>query len=238
MTDLKPVTLARDRFGTSPISLELNGDTSCTVNVAIPQFDQRVRNHYATDQGSKDHDPPFQDFGLVLTMNRDCLLNLLQSNETLDPTIKPLLQKYGALIIRRARLEKTDTAASQRNIFPNLKFHYDRTISQGNYYSLFFRDPEDPSHCPPRTSSTLITSNAVIQLEAQRSGQWNGHLQPWYDLFQNTDVKNLTGDILLEQTWSEPEGTGEIVILDNSTVMHASYYRQSKGYPIGVRYLY
>lgn len=238
MTDLKPVTLAKDRFGSSPVSVKLNGDIDCDVQVAITEYDQKVCRHYGTNRWPDAFDPPFRNFGLLITMNRNCLLDLLQSDEALDPTIKPLLKEYGALIIRGAHLNKTDTAASQRNIFPNLKFHYDRTVSQGNYYSLFFRDPGDPSHRPPRKSSTLITSNAVIQLEAQRSGQWNGHLQPWYDLFQDADINALTDEILLEQSWSEPEGTGEIVILDNSTVMHASYYRQSKGYPIGVRYLY
>ena len=54
------------------------------------------------------------------------------------------------------------------------------------------------------------------------------------------DVAALVGEIMVEQPWQAPEGTGEITILDNRTVLHASYYErhQDKGYPIAVRYLF
>jgi hypothetical protein len=48
------------------------------------------------------------------------------------------------------------------------------------------------------------------------------------------------GQVLLELGWRAPAGTGEIALLDNRTVLHASYYprAQQKGYPIAVRYLF
>lgn len=52
-------------------------------------------------------------------------------------------------------------------------------------------------------------------------------------------MATIIGHVVFEQTWIEPEGTGEIAIIDNATVLHASYYRNASvlGYPIGVRYL-
>ena len=43
---------------------------------------------------------------------------------------------------------------------------------------------------------------------------------------------------MLEETWSAPPGSGEIVVFDNRTVLHASYSSGKAGYPIGVRYLF
>ena len=50
----------------------------------------------------------------------------------------------------------------------------------------------------------------------------------------------LDYNIVLEQAWDAPRGTGEIVVIDNRTVQHAAYYRTpaGPGYPIGARYLY
>lgn len=52
-------------------------------------------------------------------------------------------------------------------------------------------------------------------------------------------LDDVLGRIVLEHAWDRPEGTGEISLLYNRTVLHASYYRikDTKGYPIGVRYL-
>jgi hypothetical protein len=59
------------------------------------------------------------------------------------------------------------------------------------------------------------------------------------ELYLEDDMKSLINDIVLENPWNEPHGTGEISILDNRTVLHASYYKNitMKSYRIGVRYL-
>ena len=64
-------------------------------------------------------------------------------------------------------------------------------------------------------------------------------MQANYRIFKNEAAHELLGKVLLEHGWNEPSGTGEISLLDNRTVLHASYYRDrvTKGYPIGVRYL-
>ncbi|MCH7831773.1 MAG: hypothetical protein IIC55_02770 [Proteobacteria bacterium] len=59
-----------------------------------------------------------------------------------------------------------------------------------------------------------------------------------YAIFKDEDLEPLIGDILLEQPWTAPEGTGEICVFDNRTLQHASYYLARRGYSIGVRYLF
>ena len=223
---------------TNPSRIMLGEWGLCRAGIMITGYDKRISKTYNLPDRSDAHDPVFRQFGLLVEFEKETTLPLIGDGEQLDSAAKSLLKRHGAMVLRNARISETDRQTSQRNIFPNLKFHYDRTPSQGNYFSLFFRDPDDPAQHPPRQSSTLIAANSVIQLEAQKTGQWNGSLQPWYDLFQDSDIAQLSGDILLEQTWSAPAGTGEIVLLDNSAVMHASYYREAKGYQIGVRYLF
>ena len=130
-------------------------------------------------------------------------------------------------------------AGGQRNIFPDLQFHYDRSPLQENRFSLFSRDPFDPVQRLPRESSTLILPNLAAYLQAVREGRApEAGEQAKYSIFGSTELDPLIGDILLELPWDAPEGAGELCIFDNRTVYHASYYREAKGYPIGVRYLY
>jgi hypothetical protein len=42
---------------------------------------------------------------------------------------------------------------------------------------------------------------------------------------------------VLEQPWSAPSGTGEMCVIDNRAVMHASFHRETRGYKIAVQYL-
>jgi hypothetical protein len=59
------------------------------------------------------------------------------------------------------------------------------------------------------------------------------------DLFAGVDMDPLIGELILEQPWNEPEGTGEIVVVDNRTALHATYHKDGRtaGYRIGARYL-
>ena len=45
---------------------------------------------------------------------------------------------------------------------------------------------------------------------------------------------------MVELDWRAPEGVGEIALVDNLTVLHASYYAHPKfqGYPTAVRCLF
>ncbi len=60
-----------------------------------------------------------------------------------------------------------------------------------------------------------------------------------YDLFAEEEMNTLIGNVVMENRWDKPEGIGELSILDNRTVLHASYYRHTYelGYRIGVKYL-
>ncbi|MFQ5773970.1 MAG: hypothetical protein ACE5GS_05600 [Kiloniellaceae bacterium] len=137
-------------------------------------------------------------------------------------------------------LPERQRAQGQRNIFPSLRFHLDRGSTQRDRYSLFTRDPFDPVQQAPRTSSTLVLANVVAYLQALRVGHGAHEFRSLYRLFEEEDISPLIDEVVLELPWRAPEGTGEISILDNRTVLHASYYTRDrdKGYPIGVRYLY
>lgn len=49
----------------------------------------------------------------------------------------------------------------------------------------------------------------------------------------------ISFNVILEHAWNEPQGTGEISIIDNITCLHASYYPRvyEPGYKIRVRYV-
>ncbi len=60
-----------------------------------------------------------------------------------------------------------------------------------------------------------------------------------HDLFGNEKIVPLLGDTIMEQGWNEVDGTGEIAVVDNRNLLHATYHKdgKTKGYPIGARYL-
>ncbi len=53
------------------------------------------------------------------------------------------------------------------------------------------------------------------------------------------EIGALVGEVLVEMDWRAPQGVGEIALIDNRTVLHASYHPhpEHKGYGISVRYL-
>ena len=121
-------------------------------------------------------------------------------------------------------------------MIPHLSFHLDRGYNQDKQYSLFCRDPFDEVQKDPRSSSTLVAGNRVCYL--QKMLEANGvasSLGAQCGLFKDGNLG--IGRIVFEQAWKAPQATGEICIIDNRTVMHASLYKPSKDYPIGVRYL-
>lgn len=216
------------------------GRTRFTAGVAIPNYAQRVAKHYGTAPEQTGIPFDFRHFGVVVDFEDPLELPVFDAERRLDDDLREVIAAFGPIMIRNAHLPDRERGQGQRNIFPSLRFHIDRGSTQADHYSLFWRDPFDLAHRMPRTSSTLIIANAVAYLQAAREGDRTPHFKSLYQLFEDEDVSTLVGDIMIEQAWSAPEGVGEITILDNRSVLHASYYArpEDRGYPIGVRYLY
>ena len=233
-----------------PIEGKVNG-SAFQARIGIPAYAENVARHYNGICGGKleqlcrkiEIPPAFPNFGLVCEFDRPVELAVHDDDLTLDEGLRRIIDRFGPIIIYNASLPTDARREAQRNIFPNLNFHFDRGPNQPTQYSLFFRDPADPVQVKPRESSTVFVANVVAHLQYAKEGHFRPEDKPWrsrYDIFtEEEDFDGLVGDIVLEHAWNRPEGTGEISLLFNRTVLHASYYRKTntKGYPIGVRYL-
>jgi hypothetical protein len=216
------------------------GSTDYTASVAIPRHLDWVAEHYGPEISASPLPLAFPQFGIVVEFERHVEIAVCNMGRVLDANLRAAVEKFGPVMLRNASLPERDRHAGQRNIFPSLRFHLDRGDTQDDRYSLFWRDPFDETHRMPRTSSTLIVINAVAYLQARREGDKDTHFKSLYQIFENENMQDLIGKVVLEQGWRAPPGTGEICILDNRTVMHASYYPEpsDRGFPIGVRYMY
>ena len=216
------------------------GGIPFSARVAIPNHTEMVRRHYAAQLGACAIPIQFAQFGVCIEFERPVEFRVHDAGRVLDDGLREIIETFGPVMIRNAVMPDGERTGGQRNIFPNLRFHFDRGATQADRYSLFWRDPFDPVQREPRTSSTLILANAVAQLQALKEGDTTRDLKSLYQLYDDEDVGPSIGEVMIEQSWNAPIGTGEIAILDNRTVLHASHYRrpQDKGYPIGVRYLF
>lgn len=81
--------------------------------------------------------------------------------------------------------------------------------------------------------------NHAAYLQALDENHGEHDFKSSYEFFGDTDASALIGKVLFELPWNAGHGVGEIALLDNRKVMHASYYPRAsdKGYPISVRYL-
>lgn len=217
------------------------------ARAAIPDYGQKISEHYAefirnglADLSRRISTPfDFSSFGLIIQFDKPQEIELYDEEFALDQDVKEAIRQFGPVILRNAYMSSKCRSEGQRNIFPDLSFHIDRGSTQDNQYSLFCRDPFDEVQKAPRESSTLLIANIIGYLQAKKQGQNPpDRLKKLYAIFDNEDLPPLFDKILLHQPWAEPEGTGEICMLDNRTVLHASYYRGAQGYPIGVRYLF
>jgi len=107
---------------------------------------------------------------------------------------------------------------------------------------MYSRDPFDEEQTYPRTSSTLFIPSATGLLQAIRENiidRDRKGMGSSFTIFTKEDTNQLRGRIILEHAWNEPQGTGELSMLDNVTSLHASFSPNpsEKGYKIGVRYL-
>jgi hypothetical protein len=161
----------------------------------------------------------------------------------LDEGLRQLIARVGAVIIRNAYMVAKFRDRGHRNRFPHLNFHIDRSVNQPTQYSMYTRNPFDDEQKYPRTSSTLFVPSIVANLQAVKEQQPNAAsdkgIRNTYTLFTDEDMSQILNNIVLEHSWDQPQGVGEISMLDNRTSLHASYYRHpaEKGYKIGVRYL-
>lgn len=214
------------------------GSTGYEVQVAIADYANRVARHYGTSPSKLPVELPFGHFGLHWSFEAPVEISLYDSARVLCDTTRDMISRFGPISFTNAYLHSEARAEGQRNIFPSLDFHYDRAPVHDNQYSLFFRDPFDAVQREPRKSTSLILANAAVYLQEKKEGGDMSKFRSLHHLFEHEDVAALVGEIMTEETWSAPSGTGEIVVFDNRTVLHASYYNGEAGYPIGVRYLF
>ena len=227
------------------------GGASFTARIAIPNYGGRIAHHYRAIApkglavACATAGIPFglTQFGLVLRFAEPTELPIHDADMTLNDQVRALVDSFGPVIFRNAYLDGGVRQRCHRNIFPHLRFHLDRGPAMSNQYSCFTRDPFDAEQRRPRATSTLFIANIVAWLEMVRAGACDPAVERGvrasYDLFGGADMAPLLGNTVLDQPWNEPDGTGEIAVIDNRTVQHASYHKDGRtgGYPIGARYL-
>lgn len=223
-----------------------------TATIAIPHYDERIARHYcdiAPDglkRACRQADIPFElrHFGLVVSFAVATEIAIHDTEMALDESVRRLVGSFGPVVFRNAHIESSVRERFHRNIFPHLKFHVDRNSAMPNQFSCFTRDPFDAEQRRPRASSTVFVANIVAWLEMVRSGRCAANaergVRASYELFNGQDMAPLLENVVFEQPWSEPDGIGEIAIIDNRTVLHATYHKDgmTSGYRIGARYLF
>ncbi len=237
---LDPTALAAlQRDPRTPVEGRLNG-TAYTARIAIPDYGARIERHYGRRLSVLDMDFPFRHFGLSIEFETPVELAVHDDERRLDAGLRALLGRFGPLTLSNANLPDRVRASGQRNVFQSLSFHIDRGHTQDDHISLFWRDPFDPVQHQPRNSSTLVLANAAAYLQAVKEGYGEHKFKLLYQLFEDEDIDPLIGEVMVELGWRAPEGVGEISLVDNLTVLHASYYAhpEYKGYPISVQYLF
>lgn len=235
----------------SPIELKIQ-DYSASAQIVIPNYLQHLKEFYNQPYISdinktvRNSGIPFnfdKHFGLEINFTQATELQFHDADFAFLGDCKKLIQMYGVVILRNVRVDQASRDVGHRNRFPHLIFHRDRNEYQPTPYSLYTRDPTDPEQRLPRISSTLFTANIVAYLQCMRENDYEQisgkELNSHYDIFKHEDLSKAIGKVLVEHKWDEPEGTGEIAMLDNRTALHASYLRHhpKPGYRIGVRYL-
>jgi len=229
------------RFGNAPYS----------AKIALPDYNQRLLKHYSqilhgniVSYSQRVQIPyAYTHYGLIIDFENPVEVALHTEEMVLDEGLRELIARIGPVIIRNAYMVSRYRDQGHRNRFPHLNFHIDRSENQPTQYSMYTRNPFDSEQQFPRTSSTLFIPSLVGNLQAVKEEQPNARsdigIRNTYTLFTNEDMNSLLNNIILEHAWDQPQGIGEISMLDNRTALHSSYYRNpaEKGYKIGVRYL-
>ncbi len=219
------------------------------AKIGIPDYADNVSRHYSDilndnlNQFCQATAIPFDfvHFGLVCEFEKAFEIPAYSETRILHDNLKEIIRRLGVAVLKNVYLSERERTQGHRARFKQLNFHRDRGSHQPEHYSLYFRDPFDEVQKYPRTSSTLFIANIVAYLQLMKEKRLKPDekmIRNHYEIFTKNSIECLTEDIVLEHTWTAPEGTGEISCLDNHAALHASYYRTAeKGYPIGVRYL-
>lgn len=221
------------------------------LHIAMPNYVQQLQQFYGTallpdvktvvDRSGIAFDT--QHFGLVVRYEEPVVLTMHNEALELLGNAKALIRQFETVTIINASLNQDSRDYGHRNRFPHLKFHRDRNETQPTPYSLYTRNPFDPEQSKPRTSSTLFIANLVAYLQCMKQRDYDQikekGTQSHYDIFKDQDMSEVLGKVVYEHRWNEPEGVGEISMLDNRRSLHASFMRDEiyQGYRIGVRYL-
>ena len=210
-----------------------------TARIIIPNYATRLERHYGRSPSTLGVDFRFRHFGLAVEFEEPVEVAVHDPKRRLDEGLRALVACFGPVTLRNAHLPDRQRMNGQRNVFPSLSFHVDRSRTQDDHTSLFWRDPFDPVQRMPRSSSTLVLANAAAYLQALKEGHREHEFKQLYQLFEAEEIGALVGEVLVELGWRSPQGVGEIALIDNRTVLRASYYPhpEHKGYGISVRYL-
>lgn len=221
------------------------------AKIIIPNYKQRITHFYNQtlksnlDKLCKDLDIPlvFQHFGLELKFETPMQLRLHNTEMLMPDNLHQIIKEIGVVIIKNAYLDSEHRDMGHRNRFPQLNFHVDRSEKQPTHYSMYTRNPFDAEQKEPRLSSTLFVAKIIGHLQTAKEKNIDPNnpeiKKGSYQIFTKEDMSTLIDNIIIEHAWDEPQGTGEISMLDNINCLHASYYRHPtiKGYKIGVRYV-
>ena len=223
----------------------------CQLSFVIPDYAENLQKYYTellkTDLSGFSQalsiPMPFKHFGVQCRFNQAIELDLHDEEMSLLGSIRQLIDDFGPLFLKNVYMRANYRDMGHRNRFPHLSFHIDRSVNQPTPYSLYTRDPFDAEQRHPRTASTLFIPNLAAYLQCMKEGACHPDtdkvVRPQYQLFGGEEMTKVLGNIVAEQTWDDPEGTGEVAIIDNRTVLHSSYYRSADrdSYRIGVRYV-
>lgn len=226
-------------------------NSAYTARISLPDYDQRLLNHYQSVLGgnladySTQVEIPFEfkHFGVEIDFLDPVELELYDNDSLLNDGIRHIIAKIGPVIIRNATMVEKFREPGHKNRFPHLSFHCDRSDKQPTPYSMYTRDPLDEEQTHPRTSSTLFGPSIIGSLQTMKESEADSipevGVAMHYSIFDQEDMSTILNNIVLEHSWDQPQGIGEISMLDNRTCLHASYYRKpfDLGYKIGVRYL-
>lgn len=222
-----------------------------TAHLAIPNYRDRLLKHYSdivkgdlNEFCQRAEIPPLDidHYGVIIKFEKPEVLTLHTHDLELESGIKTLIKQVGTVIIKNAYMDIEFRNRCHRGRFPQLNFHVDRSPGQPTHYSMYSRDPFDDEQKFPRTSSTLFIPQVTAHLQAIKEQLIRPNekkMKPSYVLFTEEDMTELRDNIILEHSWNEPQGVGELSMLDNFTALHSSYFPNphAKGYKIGVRYL-
>lgn len=240
--------------------LELNPDSSVSGNISghsfeakiiIPNYLQIIQQAYKTQlDHSLDYyinnlklPALFKHFGVCISFNEPTEIHLHNLDMELESSAKQLIDKYGALILHNVHLDSDMRDMGHRNRFPQLNFHIDRNPQQDTHYSLYTRNPFDEEQKQPRTSMTVFIPYLVAYLQGIKEGRGSiadeDGIITRSELYTPVEIPELLNSVILPHTWDQLEGVGEISMIDNANILHASYYpdESNKGYRIGVRYV-